>query len=234
MLIKLLVKEGPRKGDEFAIKGDVVIGRSRAEMSLKDKRVSSEHAKIYVNKNKNGFEIKDLGSSNGTLLNSVRLEKNKPIELKVGDIIVLGQTHLEVTELSGESPLEPGSWQADVDKALIQAMDFYEHNPPPMQNFETFGKPLCLEVVKGPDLGERFFYSFGPRKFGLHCSDGFLLADDLPPIAFELVPDKGRCKLVSHSKRVFLNSETFDSKILEPGDLISVGQTEFVVKFVDL
>lgn len=55
-----------------------------------DSRVlSRNHAQIYIDLTNGKMMLQDLGSSNGTYLNDVRLNK-EPTEVKVGDIVCLG------------------------------------------------------------------------------------------------------------------------------------------------
>lgn len=231
MLIKLKVNEGPRKDDEFSIKGEVLLGRSQSELPLKDPKVSSLHAKITISA-AGRFEIVDLNSSNGTFVNDKKILANH--ELKPGDLIKIGRTIIEVIEISGESPLEPESWQAQVDKALLESFNFYEKMPPKKTTAKCFTKPVCLKISKGEDLGREFVYSFGPRQIGRNNLDGYILNADFPDAAIELIPQGDSCLIIKRSPKVLLNSQPFESQILESGDIISVGQTDFVVKFLDL
>ncbi len=57
--------------------------------------VSRRHAAIRRNEN-NQLELWDLGSSNGTYLNGVRLAAHRPNRLRDGDEIRLGQMVLRV------------------------------------------------------------------------------------------------------------------------------------------
>ncbi|MDZ8105979.1 MAG: FHA domain-containing protein [Nostoc sp. DedQUE12a] len=51
--------------------------------------VSRIHAKIQIHDN--NYFIEDLGSSNGTFVNNIRLEPKKPYQINLGDKIDLGQ-----------------------------------------------------------------------------------------------------------------------------------------------
>ncbi|MCI0398652.1 MAG: FHA domain-containing protein [Chloroflexi bacterium] len=85
---RLIVEEGPNPGQEFIlIEFPVVVGRaSSADVAIADQRISREHARLsYVNGH---YQIEDLGSSNGTFVNDVRLDTRQP--LQDGDRISLG------------------------------------------------------------------------------------------------------------------------------------------------
>jgi pSer/pThr/pTyr-binding forkhead associated (FHA) protein len=68
----------------------IIVGRNPAcDYVVFDpqNRVSRKHAEIE--KNHNGFFIIDIGSSNGTYVNGVKIEKNKKIQLKPTDKVTL-------------------------------------------------------------------------------------------------------------------------------------------------
>lgn len=73
--------------------GDVVIGRDPAcQIQLDGDLVSRRHARLRVEAGSILFE--DLGSSNGSFVNEVRVEE--PLALREGDRIRIGLTLLEV------------------------------------------------------------------------------------------------------------------------------------------
>jgi len=90
------VIEGVDKGLTVEASGEeLVIGRGDdSSFSLRDGTVSRRHARV---RNGNGrWFIEDLGSSNGTYVNGVRIAK--AIELKSGDQIRAGKTVLMFSE----------------------------------------------------------------------------------------------------------------------------------------
>ena len=82
-----------RQGDVFAIGREVVIGRAAsAGISLElDTYASQLHAHVFVTDE--GVFVEDLGSTNGSQLNGVRLTAPHPLE--VGDRLQTGQTLFE-------------------------------------------------------------------------------------------------------------------------------------------
>ncbi len=69
----------------------MTIGRLESnDISIKDSGVSRVHAEIRADEN--GFFLKDLGSTNGTLLNGKRIIES---ELEDGDVIVVGATTIK-------------------------------------------------------------------------------------------------------------------------------------------
>lgn len=87
----LHVLQGADKGRTFdRIAEPVVLGRLSENVSLSDNSVSRRHAELRPQDGH--WILTDLGSSNGTCLNGVRIEG--PVALKDGDQIKLGGTLL--------------------------------------------------------------------------------------------------------------------------------------------
>ena len=73
----------------------VMIGRSpEADIVLEDSKVSRLHCGIR--KDEEGVWVKDLGSRNGTFVNTVRIES--PTLLRAGDHIRVGDTLLTIEQ----------------------------------------------------------------------------------------------------------------------------------------
>ena len=85
---QLLIIKGPRAGEKFNLsKLPLTIGREESmELSINVGSISRKHARISPVGD--GYQIEDLGSSNGTFVNEERLQK--PRRLVDGDVIALG------------------------------------------------------------------------------------------------------------------------------------------------
>jgi two-component system, cell cycle response regulator len=81
-------------GRHVLVEGEVVVGREPVGMQLRDARCSRKHCAIRPQDA--GFELIDLGSTNGTALNNVPV-KGPPVPLHDGDKIYLGETVLKFT-----------------------------------------------------------------------------------------------------------------------------------------
>ena len=80
-------------GEELAIDSSPILVGREAENDvplLRDEFSSSRHARIEPRRD--GVWIEDVGSTNGTFVNGVRL--TKPSKLSSGDVIRVGQTDL--------------------------------------------------------------------------------------------------------------------------------------------
>jgi hypothetical protein len=86
------VIDGPDRGKVHALEGksQFCIGRSGADISIKDSRVSKVHCMIEFYDG--AVVIKDMNSTNGTLLNQFVLAEDF---LRKGDRIQVGHTVLE-------------------------------------------------------------------------------------------------------------------------------------------
>ncbi|MGQ0536814.1 MAG: FHA domain-containing protein [Methanobacteriota archaeon] len=93
----LLHLDGPSAGLRFPLSGAGprwTIGRERdrALCLSHDPFVSGRHAEIQASRD--GLDLVDALSSNGTYVNFARLPRGGRVPVKVGDLIVVGRTHL--------------------------------------------------------------------------------------------------------------------------------------------
>ena len=90
---KLALVSGGTITQEYELTGPIKIGRgSDCEVQISDPRSSRHHAIIRLVED--GYEVNDLGSTNGTYLNHIQL--TSPIRLQDGDLIRIGETYLKV------------------------------------------------------------------------------------------------------------------------------------------
>jgi len=89
----LLVLKGAGTGSRFLLNSNITrVGRElNNDISLDDITVSRSHA--VINRDENGFSVKDLGSLNGTYINAVVAREQS---LNDGDEIQIGKFHLTI------------------------------------------------------------------------------------------------------------------------------------------
>ena len=88
----LVVRDGPDKGTSVEITATLVIGTQPGSgLILTDPTVSRTHAE--VSRTAQGFLLQDLGSTNGTFLNGVRVDR---AYLREGAVLTMGKTDLLV------------------------------------------------------------------------------------------------------------------------------------------
>ncbi|CAH8385756.1 unnamed protein product [Eruca vesicaria subsp. sativa] len=113
-LLKLAFVQGPRDGETLQYKPGSTIRIGRVvrgnEIAIKDAGISTKHLRI-VSDSENWI-IHDLGSSNGTILNSETLDPDTPVTLRHGDVIKLGEyssivVNFEIEEEEEEAKLPP-------------------------------------------------------------------------------------------------------------------------------
>jgi pSer/pThr/pTyr-binding forkhead associated (FHA) protein len=99
--VRLTVVRGRNQGStsELQMAAKLVIGRrSGCDLALSDdETVSSEHCEISWSNNR--LVIRDLHSSNGTLVNGVPISGDQPLEN--GDRVGIGKTEYRVGVVSG-------------------------------------------------------------------------------------------------------------------------------------
>ena len=90
--ITLTVQQGLKRGQRFSVaKDSIVIGRMMGnDVVISDPEVSRRHASITWERGQP--ILRDLGSTNGTFVNDVRL--TRPQALSDGDTIGLGKVQL--------------------------------------------------------------------------------------------------------------------------------------------
>ncbi len=97
------VLAGPDTGKVFDVSsgGSFLVGRAKADLLLRDPKVSERHAEIKIFGPEHYYLV-DLASTNGTFLNGVRIDRRKfhhEDEIRVGDSL------LKVSILDGTLPL---------------------------------------------------------------------------------------------------------------------------------
>jgi len=100
---RLIVIEGPDQGRELSVeRACVTIGRSLiCDLVLADKAVSGTHCEIIANEK--GVLLKDLGSTNGTTINDLRIRE---VWIRPGTVIRAGQTSLRYEAGEGEVEID--------------------------------------------------------------------------------------------------------------------------------
>ncbi len=90
-MLTLLVLQGPDKGRRFELPDtQTLVGRESRALPLSDNTVSRRHCELLPQQPGGEWILKDLGSSNGTYVNGLRVDYK--YNLKVGDQIRVGRT----------------------------------------------------------------------------------------------------------------------------------------------
>ncbi|GAA0177616.1 FHA domain-containing protein [Clostridium sediminicola] len=93
-VLQISSKKSPLKvGTIIPVRDNLTIGRGdKNTLILYDQYVSKKHAKIYFEKNE--YVIKDLGSTNGVIINDEVIEGE--MYLEIGDIIQIGENVFKI------------------------------------------------------------------------------------------------------------------------------------------
>lgn len=225
MDIYLKVIQGPRQGDLFKVQKGATVGRSRADINLKDPKASGIHATIEVDMGI--FYFVDNGSSNGTLVGGLREDR---VELKPGTQLIIGSTILEVqTQFQAKSKDSTMSfWREDVYSTLQNIIA--PQNPQPIHRFENI---LKITARQGLQEGASWTVGYGPRKFGANSFSGALLEPGAPDTCFEIYEkDKVLFIETSHKETVLINNQKKDSEKIYDGLEVRILNTLLEIQIV--
>jgi pSer/pThr/pTyr-binding forkhead associated (FHA) protein len=100
----LVSKDGAYSFDIHA--GTNTVGRRETDndIVIPDPYCSGRHADLAFAEGK--FTLTDVGSTNGTFVNGVKLDANAPRDLVEGDEITLGRTVFAITETRKDGSTE--------------------------------------------------------------------------------------------------------------------------------
>jgi pSer/pThr/pTyr-binding forkhead associated (FHA) protein len=132
-MYKLTVRKGPQEGQSYPlVASTVTVGRDpMSDIVLTDPEVSRQHARFT--RGDEGYEVQDLGSTNGTFVDGQRL-RGEAVALTPGTLISMGSNVTLVYEVvpdplatvvSAEEAPEP-SEETGVTSELEPAADIYE------------------------------------------------------------------------------------------------------------
>lgn len=79
--------------DKIGLVSKITLGRSRDNSIVMNNILASRNHAI-IQKIKNDYYLKDLGSTNGTFLNDKRIPEDKYVKLSSGDKITIGNDNL--------------------------------------------------------------------------------------------------------------------------------------------
>ncbi|XP_024967198.1 protein phosphatase 2C 70 [Cynara cardunculus var. scolymus] len=162
-ILTLKVISGPSSGAHYSIQSTnksklpLTLGRvSPSDVLVTDSEVSGKHAMINWNLNKLKWELVDMGSLNGTLLNSKTVHHPQtgsrhwgdPVELTSGDIITVGTTSkisVQITSQFHKVPFgvgvvsDPMSVRKGGKKLPMEDVCYYHWPLPGVDQFGLFG-----------------------------------------------------------------------------------------------
>jgi len=122
------IREPGKAPRTVPVTGTVEIGRECNGVLIGDESASRRH--VALTAAPGGVSVVDLGSSNGTYVNGVRMSA-EPQVVRAGDVVVFGGTELRLAELApappppqAEAPGQPGPEAAAEAAAARGAVSF--------------------------------------------------------------------------------------------------------------
>ncbi|MBC7872316.1 MAG: FHA domain-containing protein, partial [Chitinophagaceae bacterium] len=131
---RLIVRRGPQPNQTYDLNKDIVtLGRDITnDIVINDPEASRHH--LRLTRGADGFNIEDLGSTNGTFINGQRLSGVRP--LNRGDMIGLGETvtlGYEQVRAVGENPAAPTAGSPMPQSPAPGYQQPSPYAPPPQQ-----------------------------------------------------------------------------------------------------
>ncbi len=145
---KLFCQTGSLAGTEVDISGDIYIGRqSNCDLVLYPHTVSAKHARIFFNPDDSCYYIEDLGSSNGTWVDRVRVEHT--LKLDTLNVITFASDIDFIFQVFSETAKRPATPSHAQDPATATPSQ-----SPPQQPVETRSQTVYQKgFAPPPDLG---------------------------------------------------------------------------------
>lgn len=126
------------------------IGRLASNgLALPHNKISREHAEF--NLTSSGLTVQDLGSSNGTLVNTNRIEPNQPVQLKPGDTISMGPYVLTFDQIIEAGQAEAPSPKKPLDKTMVMGAAQPAPAAPPPPEAPAEPAPLKETMAVSPE-----------------------------------------------------------------------------------
>lgn len=219
------VKNGDGANEVIRISAGLRIGRKDCDLTLRDPKVSSLHAKVEERPS-GALWLVDQGSSNGILSEG---RKTPEIELRAGMSLGIGPFLVEVLDeeqLEGGPELE--EWRLRLIRLASQAERLSMRKNPPLS---AFSPPFKIEEVGG---STSYLVGYGPRVAGNNTADLFFSFSRPNPVEFLISPDESGHPVFSTklTDQVRVNDVSTASTPLKDGDIISTLGNRLRIRFL--
>lgn len=241
MVLFLVVTSGPQAGSSFPLYLGTTIGRAKGSIVLSDPRISSLHAKVESAPS-GGLLLVDQGSSNKIRFQGQKVES---LPLLPGVAFSLGETHFEVkegeavaatNERDEKTELNSGQdlgWRGTLsDFFEAQARSSKGPKIKKNQKIQMFSSVLILEFTRGFQSPSQWTLGYGPRSIGSQGGELTLSEPGAQPTAFEILPHKTKGATIKvKDPKLRINYKEVSEEVLKEGDLLTLGQTQIVVRY---
>lgn len=129
---QFVVRKGPKVGQPFRLlMENISVGRDpMSDIVISDPEISRHHAKVV--RHGSGYAIIDRGSTNGTFVDGVRLERGEEKPLIVGQLVSMGSGVILSYELVGT---EIGPSMVPSSEEIIQTPATFATDAPAVESF---------------------------------------------------------------------------------------------------
>ena len=171
-LVFKTAKSGGKKPRKYDVNLPVVIGRGQqASFRIPHGQISRRHCELL--ESKGSVFIRDLGSTNGTMVKGTMLPSKTKVPVRSGSVIQLGDLAFRVNYVA---PNDDHATQA-VEDSFEEAIDFLEAEPEgeTVEAFaESVSRPSKEDPVEVGSLDDDLFLEAGEE---LNADDDDLLND---------------------------------------------------------
>lgn len=220
MRFELEVLDGPEKGRKIPFKKGLILGAESDLFHFEDSQMLGQHAVLTYDQ-KNAWNIEGLGEG------KLRIGSNEQprANLLPGLIFHLGQTGFKV--MHKELP-KGVSWKQALSEWI--ASNAFSNQK---TNLFFFLRPLRLKFVQGPQYGEFYSLSYGPREMGYNNFD-IELKDPSSPILAVRFLQVGDTIYIENfcANQALINGQHFDQHVIQEGDLLTVSTSVIELSFL--
>lgn len=227
MDLYLKITAGARKNDMFRIQNSITLGRSKADINLKDSKASSVHAKII--EEDDGLYYLDMNSTNGSLVNDSRINK---VKLVPGLVITVGSTQFEILsefDVKKSSTSNLSEWR----ESLFGYLKEIKADQTPATIY-PFRKCIFVHIQSGLEAGREWILGYGPRTIGPLSTDICILDSQLDGLCLSVVQrnDKVIIEAIGNNS-FYVNGIKKDTEVLQSSVDIQIGNTSLEIGFLD-
>lgn len=262
MGIKVAIKvvEGPDAGESLTLEArETIFGRKRADYILRDNRVSGRH--FVLRREDDNLIIEDLGSTNGTFVNDVRIKG--PTQLRNRDEISIGYSRLRVSIVEDISTMrpkkkkkrprtlpppsdEPLPTQSKISEMIDEELKRFSRwdLSNEVSSVRDFGErlqmpqvELTLDVLEGPDKGRHIRITKGNSTIGRGKAEIRIRDKDISRTHASIESFSAKqifLRDLASTNGTFLNQKKVSYARLNDGDIIQIGSTVMRFHMADL
>lgn len=222
--LSLQILTGPQKGQNFPLyQGQVFHGSH-----FGDEDMLENHAVVNIDSSQL-WSVRTETVPGQKMYASAKIRigstETERIALIPGVIFHLGQTGFKVVEIPVNRQFDPLTETAK----WLEKQTWTQKKP----SVFFYLLPLRLSFIKGPQSGDYYTLSYGPRILGFNQTDLNLLEPGLPKEAIHFTLDQLRPKIKKGSDfPVFINNEVLEEHFIEDGDMIKIGTNEIEISIL--